>query len=101
MAKDIITEAEAIDEFPPHHYEEREVLRQMLTPKESPTDRYNACREASVGDIISCPSCGKEMKKKSYQHVFCSNKGRDNCKDIYWNNIDPRRRARANVFANR
>jgi len=34
-----------------------------------------------------CKNCGKEFIKKSYQHKFCSNKGKGNCKDKFHNRI--------------
>ena len=36
-------------------------------------------------NIIKCKNCGKDFIKKSYQHKFCSNKGRENCKDKFHN----------------
>ncbi len=36
---------------------------------------------------IRCKNCGKEIVKKSYQHKFCSNKGRGNCKDKFHNSL--------------
>ena len=49
--------------------------------------KYQAAKAAPVGSLIKCaaPGCGKKFIKKSYQQVFCSNKGRGNCKDRYWN----------------
>ena len=46
---------------------------------------YKKAKAAKVGEKITCPTCGKEFTKKSYQQAFCRNKGRDNCKDGYWN----------------
>jgi ssDNA-binding Zn-finger/Zn-ribbon topoisomerase 1 len=60
---------------------------------------YNFARQAKTGTTIHCPTCGKRMKKKSYQHVFCSNKGRNNCKDRYWNTVDEVRAERARLYA--
>jgi len=47
--------------------------------------------EANTGSIIICPVCKKKIRKRSYQHVFCSNRGQGNCKDAYWNTVDPSR----------
>jgi hypothetical protein len=59
------------------------------------TTAYDVAKSAKVGDYITCPSCGKKFVKKTYNQVFCSNaKTKDsmNCKDRYWNDIDPRKR---------
>lgn len=42
-------------------------------------------------------SCGNKHTKTTYHKVFCSNaktKGRNNCKDNFWNKIDPKKRCR-------
>lgn len=52
-------------------------------------------RAAKIGTTIKCPTCGRLFVKKSYQQVFCRNKGRNNCKDRYWNISDGARRERA------
>ena len=57
--------------------------------------RYEANKKARVGAAIRCACCGNSMIKKSYQSQFCRNKGRSNCKDTYWNNVDEKRRERA------
>ena len=51
-------------------------------------------RDASVGSMVLCPVCGRRFVKKSYQHSFCRNKGRSNCKDKYWNTVIPERQDR-------
>ena len=57
--------------------------------------RYQANKLVKVGEMMECACCGKKMKKKSYQSQFCSNKGRDNCKDFFWNRVDRKRLERA------
>ena len=57
--------------------------------------RYKSNKEAKVGTLIECAFCGKEIKKKSYQSQFCSNKGSGNCKDRFWNRMDRGRLERA------
>lgn len=42
---------------------------------------YGFNTNAKIGNKMSCPSCKRELIKKSYQHKFCSTK----CKDDYWN----------------
>lgn len=59
---------------------------------------YKVAKAAKVGTMIVCPVCGKSFKKKSYQQAFCSNKGRGNCKDTYWNSTDEWRAMRARHF---
>ena len=52
---------------------------------------YLKAKNAPVGSMIHCPCCNKKIKKLSYQHAFCSNKGSGNCKDTYWNLTIPSR----------
>ncbi len=54
--------------------------------------RHFKNQAALVGYTIQCANCGKEIAKTSYQTQFCSNKGKDNCKDAYWNKVIPGRR---------
>jgi hypothetical protein len=63
------------------------------------TERYDAAKAAAVGTTIACPWCGKRFGKRSYQQVFCSNKGRGNCKDSYHNQATPERLERARAWA--
>ena len=44
-------------------------------------ERYKLNKQAKCGDIIICPICGKEFKKKQYSQAFCSAK----CKDKFHN----------------
>lgn len=59
---------------------------------------YEAAKASKVGMKVCCPTCSKMFTKKSYQQAFCSNKGAQNCKDVYWNSVDENRRLRATVF---
>jgi hypothetical protein len=59
---------------------------------------YDAAKAAKTGTECKCPSCGKTFTKKSYQQAFCSNKGRNNCKDRYWNRATNQRSERSMVF---
>lgn len=61
--------------------------------------RYHRAKSAKTGEAVICPSCAKEFDKRSYQQAFCSNKGKRNCKDLYWNMTDSKRAERANRFA--
>lgn len=60
---------------------------------------YEASKAAKTGATCTCPACGKSFVKKSYQQAFCSNKGRANCKDTYWNRASESRMARAAHFS--
>ena len=59
---------------------------------------YNDGKRAEVKTTIRCAWCQKLIVKDSYQKVFCSNKGKGNCKDTYWNNVNDNRRDRAKRF---
>ena len=56
---------------------------------------YHAAKLAKVGSTVTCPSCKMPFEKKSYQQAFCSNKGKNNCKDHYWNGSSDERTLRA------
>lgn len=55
---------------------------------------YKTAKAAKVGTTIHCGCCGFQFIKKHYQQVFCSNKGTNNCKDHYWNEVVPERKER-------
>jgi hypothetical protein len=61
--------------------------------------KYETAKAMKVGNQCKCPVCGKHFTKKSYQQAFCSNKGRGNCKDAYWNNVSEERLQRTKFFA--
>ena len=59
-------------------------------------ERYDIAKKTSVGLMIRCPACNKEIKKTAYNKTFCSNqrtrrKGQSSCKDSYWNMVDVRK----------
>jgi hypothetical protein len=59
------------------------------------TKAYNIAKTAKVGELITCPACGKQFIKKTYNQIFCNNaktKKSYNCKDRYWNTVDPNKR---------
>ena len=63
--------------------------------------QYQLNKEAAVGSTIVCPSCGKKFFKALYNKLFCSNQtssSQSNCKDLYWNSTEPKRRRRGNDF---
>ena len=63
--------------------------------------KYDAAKKAKTGDTIICPCCGNRHIKTTYHKVFCSNaktKGRNNCKDNFWNKVDPEKRCRKTSY---
>jgi ssDNA-binding Zn-finger/Zn-ribbon topoisomerase 1 len=59
--------------------------------------RYNKAKSTKVGETVNCPWCGKKFEKTTYHKTFCSNyktRGRHNCKDNFWNKVDPEKRCR-------
>lgn len=44
--------------------------------------QYETNKVSKVGETITCPICGEQFEKKTYQQAFCCTK----CKDVYWNN---------------
>lgn len=60
--------------------------------------RYRDNQNSPVGATVRCACCNKRIIKKSYQTQFCSNKGKGNCKDTFWNNTVDKRRMRAQQF---
>jgi len=53
---------------------------------------YKMCDLTKVGGEMRCPGCGEIIIKKTYQHKFCGQQ----CKDRYWNTVDPRKKNRKN-----
>lgn len=52
---------------------------------------YDKARQAKVGGTIRCGcGCGQRFIKRTYQHAFARNKGRNNCKDRYYNRTPDR-----------
>ncbi|MGB0849476.1 MAG: hypothetical protein ACPGSM_22255 [Thiolinea sp.] len=44
-------------------------------------------KNAKVGEVVICPNCAEEFRKRTYNQCFCC-KG---CKDNYWNLVKPER----------
>jgi transcription elongation factor Elf1 len=62
---------------------------------------YVKARKARVGTLITCPWCNRIHMKTTYHKVFCSNAKTltgGNCKDDYWNTVDPVRAQRKEDF---
>ena len=53
---------------------------------------YRQNKDAKVGDICYCPSCGQQFRKEHYQQAFCKTKSGTKCKDKYWNTVTPHKR---------
>lgn len=54
------------------------------------TEAYNKNIVAKNGEKVTCPGC-LTCFIKTNKKVFCSNKGKGNCKDAYWNVISLRK----------
>lgn len=61
---------------------------------------YNKAKRAKIKEIINCPSCGQLHLKSTYNKVFCTNAriSSSNCKDNFWNKVDPEKRCRNTTF---
>lgn len=75
--------------------------RNKIAPKskESMKLLHDTALKSEVGTKIKCPSCGREHTKTSTKKIFCSNystAGNRNCKDRYWNIVDPAKANRLN-----
>ena len=77
-----------VDDEPKLHSEAWKEIRELKM------FRHKLNKNSGVDGFICCANCGKTFKKKYYQTQFCSNKGPRNCKDGYWNSIDPLRHKR-------
>lgn len=55
-------------------------------------EQYKKSKDAKVGDVCKCPSCGTEFTKSNYQQAFCKTKSGTECKDKYWNTVTPNKR---------
>lgn len=53
---------------------------------------YENNKSAKVGSECKCPSCGTIFIKSNYQQSFCKSKPWTQCKDKYWNTVDPSKR---------
>ena len=53
--------------------------------------RYELAKSADSGTFVDCPYCASKFQKKNAMHLYCSNKGKDNCSDSYKNLINPER----------
>lgn len=68
----------------------QEWLEPDITDDQGSPVRYTKAKAAKVGTVVQCGWCSRPFTKKSYQQAFCCNKGSGNCKDRYWNQINPR-----------
>jgi hypothetical protein len=57
--------------------------------------KYKQNKKTNVGSNVNCVVCSKEMIKKRESYVFCGLQ----CKDDFWNKIDPRKRNSKRVSA--
>jgi hypothetical protein len=49
--------------------------------------RYAENKGSRIDTTIECACCKRRIIKANYQSQFCSNKGKGNCKDQYWNAV--------------
>jgi hypothetical protein len=56
--------------------------------------KYKHNKKVEVGGSINCVVCDIEMTKKKASYVFCGTQ----CKDDFWNKIDPRKRNSKRVY---
>lgn len=89
------TEAEALSDWLEGAEEDKVDLSER---RDQMAAAYQAARQTKTGSRIECPACQRELIKRSYQHVFCRSKGKGNCKDFFWNQLDDTRLARAKMF---
>jgi len=54
--------------------------------------QYKKNKEAKVGTLCMCPSCGAQFVKKCYQQAFCKSQTGTTCKDKFWNTVTPQKR---------
>lgn len=113
MSKDWVSEAEALDDwledgednFVPTVRTLMGVSANRVVTKVKEYDKvaalavYETSKAASKGASVCCPTCSKRFTKASAQQAFCSNKGKGNCKDVFWNRAKPERMERAKQFA--
>ena len=57
--------------------------------------RYRVAKQAEIDTTIECSWCGKHIVKRTHHRAFCSCK----CKQSFWNNVDEKRRKRAQKFS--
>ena len=57
--------------------------------------KYKHNKTIIVGKKLNCVVCGKEIIKEKQSYVFCGLQ----CKDDFWNKIDPRKRNSKRVSA--
>lgn len=55
-------------------------------------EQYAINKTAKVGEVLICPSCGKNFIKTCYQQTFCKTKKNTVCKDKYWNTVTPQKK---------
>lgn len=55
-------------------------------------EKYKIAKEAKVGEVCICPSCGTKFIKTNYQQAFCKSRSGTKCKDKYWNLVTPEKK---------
>lgn len=60
--------------------------------------QYKENKNKKTGQKIKCPWCKQEIIKRNIYHQFCTNKGKGNCKDSFWNHVSEKRILRVQKF---
>lgn len=83
-----MSEAEYLDSIYPYTEEYYKQLSELhlKSLQKHLKEMYSLAEQTKVGDLMKCPYCEYQIKKKSYQHKFCCTKH----KNKYWNIINPR-----------
>lgn len=68
-------------------YPEFRALKQALRTRTDVHVKYVDAQLADVNTEINCPVCKRRFVKSHRAQVFCSNKGKFNCKDAYWQTL--------------
>lgn len=48
---------------------------------------YQNAKQAKVGEVLTCPTCTNNFRKKTYNQCFCAS----GCRDTFWNLTKPER----------
>ena len=48
---------------------------------------YQNAKGATVGELLTCPTCAERFRKKTYNQCFCAS----GCRDTFWNLTKPER----------
>jgi len=95
MNEDEGTEAEYLESRGDYEEDIEDMRSVAAETRQKMKSLYDIAKAAALNSEIRCPGCGQRHFKETYQKVFCRNKGKDNCKDHYWNTVDEVRSIKA------